>query len=77
MGISPLSTTSSATQTGATASKSSDNSSGSTTSASGSKKDSVLISQKAKDLAALQAGQSSQEDLTESVAAKQAEGDNS
>ncbi len=40
------------------------------TSSSGSEKDTVILSESAKDLAALKAGKSSQEEATESVTAK-------
>ncbi len=52
--------------------------SGSGSSSSSSKKiDSMALSQKAKDLAAQMAGKSSQEEMSESVAAKMQEGGNS
>ncbi len=49
----------------------------STSSTSRTKDDTAIISQKAKDLAAQQAGKSSQEEMSESFAAKMQEGPNS
>jgi hypothetical protein len=46
-----------------------------TTSAPSGKQDTAIISEKAKDLAALKSGKSSQEESKESLAAKIAEGD--
>ncbi|MCL5034548.1 MAG: hypothetical protein M1395_05540 [Bacteroidetes bacterium] len=73
MGVNPVSAGSaaaaSATQT--------QSSTGSTSSTSSKKKDAVVLSQKAKDLAAQLAGKSTQEEMNESVAAKMQEGPNS
>ena len=77
MGVNPINSGSTAAQAAATSSTDTQSPSKSTSSTSGSKKDAALISQKAKDLAALQAGKSAQEEMNESFAAKQAEGDNS
>ncbi|HTX99852.1 MAG TPA: hypothetical protein VMG09_07510 [Bacteroidota bacterium] len=39
------------------------------------KKDTLVLSEKAKDMAALKAGKSAQEEMTESITAKMKEGD--
>ena len=73
MGISAIDQGSASSQAAAAASKDLQYPAKSNSSASGSKKDSILISQKAKDLAALQAGQAFSEEASESVAVKQQE----
>ncbi len=77
MGVNPINQGSTAAQAAATSASDTQGSTGNASSASGSKQDAAVISQKAKDLAALQAGKSAQEEATESFAAKQQEGPNS
>ncbi len=77
MGISPLTPGSVSAQAAAASSPGAQGSTGSTSSTSQSKKDSAVLSQKAKDLAAQMAGKSAQEEMSESVAAKMQEGSNS
>ncbi len=77
MGVSPVNSASTAAQTTAASSTSAQTTTGSTSSTSGSKQDTAVISQKARDLAAMQAGKSMQEEMSESVMAKMQEGSNS
>lgn len=77
MGVGPVNSASTAAQTTAASSTSAQNSTGSTSSTTGTKKDSAVISQKARDLAAVQSGKTMQEEMSESVMAKMQEGSNS
>lgn len=77
MGINPLTPGSVSAQAAAASSPNAKGSTGSTSSTSKPKKDTVVVTQKAKDLAAQMAGKSSQEEMSESVAAKMEEGSNS
>ena len=73
MGVNSISSSVAASASSAQA----QNSTGSSSSSSSTKKiDSMALSQKAKDLAAQMAGKSSQEEMSESVAAKMQEGPN-
>ncbi len=77
MGVGSVNAGSATAQAAAASSSSAQASSGSTSSTSSSKKDTAIISQKARDLAAMKNGKSSQEEMSESVAAKMKEGPNS
>jgi hypothetical protein len=77
MGITPINSGSTSAQAAAAQTPDGKASAGDTSATSSSKKDAVVISQQAKDLAALQAGKSAQEEMNESFAAKQQEGPNS
>ncbi|MCL4511090.1 MAG: hypothetical protein M1470_08490 [Bacteroidetes bacterium] len=73
MGINSIDQGSVATQVAATPSKGAQIPTQSTSSASGPKKDNAVISQKAKDLAALRAGKSFTEEANESFSVKEQE----
>ena len=77
MGVSSINAGSAVAQAAAASSSSAQASSGSTSSTSSTKKDTAIISQKALDLAAMKAGKSMQEEMSESMAAKMQEGSNS
>lgn len=70
MGINAVSQESAATQSAMTTPTSAQASTEAASSTSSSKKDTAVVSQKAKDLAALKAGKAFQEEASESMSAK-------